>query len=141
MSGIAIRAGEVPDLAAFLEERIYESNAAATGYNDAEVFSAARVSDCGDIEAGVYGFTWGGCCFVSHLWVCGHLRGKGIGTALLSAVEHHAGNRGCKLVCLSSHSFQAPTFYVRRGYEPVARISDYPVGHADVIFVKRPDRS
>jgi hypothetical protein len=40
---------------------------------------------------------------------------------------------------LSSHSFQAPEFYARRGYEQVARVDDHPVGHANIFYAKRLD--
>jgi hypothetical protein len=30
-------------------------------------------------------------------------------------------------------------FYARMGYEQVARIDDYPVGHADIFYAKRLD--
>lgn len=41
MATITIRVGDAPELDAYLAERIYEYNAAATGYRDAELFSAA----------------------------------------------------------------------------------------------------
>ena len=61
---IAIRAGDAPEVEAFLAERIYEYNAAATGYHDAESFTAVQDND-GTVEAGISGYTWGACCYVS----------------------------------------------------------------------------
>jgi ribosomal protein S18 acetylase RimI-like enzyme len=139
METILIRTGDAPDVDAFLAERIYEYNAAATGYHDGESYSAVRRDEAGGIVAGVSGFTWGGCCYVSYLWVAAALRGRGIGGELLRAVERHARARRCALMLLSSHDFQAPTFYARLGFTPVARIEDYPVQHADVVLVKRLD--
>jgi len=139
MATMTIRHGDAPEFQAFLEERIYEYNAAATGYHDAEAFSAARTNASGEIEAGIYGYTWGGCCFVSHLWVSEQLRGQGLGAALLDEVERHARHKRCTLVFLSSHSFQAPEFYARRGYTQLARVLDYPVGHSDILYTKRLD--
>ena len=139
MTAVDIHVGDASDLETFLAERIYEFNAAATGYRDAESFAARCRDDSGEIEAGITGFTWGGSCFVSYLWVSEELRGRGIGGGLLSAAEAHARGKGCRVVVLSSHSFQAPEFYARRGYEAVARIIDYPVGHEDIVLVKRLD--
>ena len=139
MTIAAIQIGDAPDLETFLADRIYEFNAAATGYHDAESFAASCRSDSGGITAGITGFTWGGCCFVSYLWVSTELRGRGIGSELLSAAELHAREKGCRVVIVSSHSFQAPDFYARRGYETVARIRDYPVGYDDIVLVKRLD--
>ena len=134
---ITVRSGEAPEIEAFLAERIYEYNSQATGYYDGESFSASHVNDAGGIEAGIFGFTWGGCCFVSYLWVCEGMRGKGLGSALLEACERYAGTKKCSVVLLSSHTFQGPEFYRQRGYEAVARIEDYPVGHADIFLAKR----
>jgi GNAT superfamily N-acetyltransferase len=62
---------------------------------------------------------------------------QGVGSELLAAVECHAREKRCRLVLLSSHSFQAPEFYARRGYDQVARINDYPVGFVDIVYAKR----
>lgn len=140
MASIAVHVGDAPELEAFLARRIYEHNAAATGYSDAESFTAVRRDRSGTVEAGICGYTWGGCCFVSGLWVSKPLRSNGLGTELLNVVERHAREKRCSLVLLSSHSFQAPEFYARRGYKQVARVDDYPVGHSDIFYAKRLDR-
>lgn len=134
---ICVRSGDAPKLEALLAQRIYEYNAAATGRDDGESFSAARMNANGDVEAGVYGWTWCGCCYVTYLWVAESIRGTGVGTELLDAVERHAREQRCSLVLLASHSFQAPAFYARKGYEQVARIEDHPVGHSSIFFAKR----
>ena len=137
MDSITVCTGESPDVTAFLAERIYEHNARATGCHDGESYWAVVRGDAGDIVAGVSGFTWAGCCFVAYLWVTEALRGRGLGRRLLEAVENHARSKRCPVVHLSTHEFQAPDFYARLGYEAVARVEDYPVGHADVFFTKR----
>jgi len=139
MVAIAVNAGEAPELEAFLAQRIHDFNMAATGYYDAEDFSASHHSESGVIEGGISGYIWGGCCFVSYLWVAGPCRGKGLGRDLMTAVERHARDRRCRLVLLSSHSFQAPAFYARLGYTRVGCVDDYPVGHADIFYSKRLD--
>ena len=137
MSTIEIRTGADPEIEAFLAERIYEYNASATGYHDGERFTAVRRSESGDVEAGTCGYTWGGCCYISYLWVSEASRGKGFGSDLLRAVERHAREKPCRLILVSSHSFQAPAFYARKGFEQVARIDDHPVGHANIFYARR----
>jgi GNAT superfamily N-acetyltransferase len=137
MHSIAVRAGEDRAFEAFLSDRIYEYNAAATGYRDAECFSAALRGAGGVIEAGVYGYTWGGCCHVAYLWVAQARRRRGLGSRLLDAVERHAAARGCRRVLLSSHSFQAPEFYRLRGYVQSAVVHDHPPGHSSFHFAKQ----
>lgn len=139
MATIAVQRGDAPEIEAFLAERIYEHNAAATGYHDAESFTAIQEDAAGAVEAGIAGYTWGGCCCVSYLWVSKSRRGKGLGSELLGAVERHARRKRCVVVLLSSHSFQAPKFYARRGYEQVARVNDHPVGYSSSFYRKRLD--
>ena len=134
---IEVRTGDAPEVETVLAKRIYEYNAAATGYYDGESFTAVHRSDSGELEAGISGYTWGGCCYVAYLWVADELRGKGIGSGLLDAVERHAQQKGCLVAFVSTHSFQAPAFYARRGYEEVARVNDHPVGHASLFYAKR----
>src|SRR5690349_609684 len=122
---IAVRVGESPEVEAFLAQRIYEYNVAATGYTDAESFTAV-VKDGEAVAAGVCGYTWGGSCYVSYLWVAERSRRKGLGGELLDAVERHAAAKGCRVIVLWTHSFQAPGFYARRGYQLASRIADHP---------------
>jgi len=138
---IEIRTGNSPELEAYLAQRIYEYNAAATGYHDGESFAAIHQTELGKLEGGAYGYTWGGCCYIAYLWVSNAFRRKGIGSELLDAIERHARQKRCRLILLSTHSFQAPGFYVRRGYEEVTQIKDYPVGHASIFFAKQLDSS
>ena len=133
---VDVRVGEAPDVQAFLAERIYEFNAKATGYFDGESFSGTQTDESGVVCAGVCGYTWGGCAYVSYLWVDQSQRAQGVGSALLAAAEKHAKAKGCKLILLATHSFQAPGFYERRGYKQQAVVADHPVGHASLIFAK-----
>jgi|SRR4051794_21219485 GNAT superfamily N-acetyltransferase len=121
----------------FLADRIYEFNVAATTYADGESFASCRRDDAGSIVAGVSGYTWGGCCYVAHLWVAEAVRNLGVGRALLLATEARAKGKGCAIVLLSSHSFQSPGFYEKLGYVAQAAIADHPVGHANIVFAKR----
>jgi len=125
------------ELDAFLAERIYEFNAQATGLFDGEVFAASVKSQTDKVIGAVTGHTWGGTCQVTHLWVHESHRRKGLGVALMNAVESEAMRRGCRQVLLSTHSFQAPEFYERLGYKREASIEDYPKGHANVFYLKK----
>jgi ribosomal protein S18 acetylase RimI-like enzyme len=123
-------------LAAELSDRINEFNVEATGFDDGRWLRAAQRGPDGDLEAGLAGWTWGGCGFIEYLWVRADLRGTGVGSRLLEAAEAEAIARGCAQIVVSSHSFQAPEFYVRQGYIEYGRIEGYPRGHAEVHLVK-----
>lgn len=134
---LSITVSEASDIQVFLAERIYEFNSKATGYFDGESFSSVERDESGVIQGGICGYTWGGCAYVSYLWVAESRRGQGLGTALLGSAEKHALNKGCAVVFLTTHSFQAPRFYERMGYQRRAFVQDHPVGHASMTFAKR----
>jgi GNAT superfamily N-acetyltransferase len=128
---------ECAQLEAFLVERIYEFNAQTTGYSDGRLIGARLRNEAGAVIAAIDGHTWGRCCVVAHLWVHESHRGRGLGRSLLQAIEGEASRRGCEQMVLSTHSFQAPGFYERLGYEKQAVVQDQPKGHANIAYVKR----
>lgn len=122
---------------AFLEDRINEFNFDRSGVYDAALLAAFVRDEEGKIIAGIYGWTWGRCCDVRYLWVDEAHRGQGHGSRLLAAAELEARARGCGQVVLETHSFQAPGFYARLGYEVVGEYRDYPLGHEKLFLRKR----
>ena len=138
MGEVALVAGDVGNgLRERLEAEINAFNVAATGYADAGLLCIAAHGDGGDLCAGLFGWTWGGCGFIEFLWVRADHRGSGLGTRLLAAAEQEAQRRGCDQVALSTHSFQAPGFYARFGYQECGRTPAYPHGHDQIHLVKR----
>lgn len=123
-------------LAEFLTERIYEFNANATGYFDGMSLAGCIRNKSGEVIAGFNGHTWGGCCELTNVWVHEQYRGQGFGALLLRSAEAEAAARGCAQVVLATHSFQAPEFYERMGYERRYTIAGKPRHHADIIYVK-----
>jgi GNAT superfamily N-acetyltransferase len=124
-------------LGARLQEEIARFNAVATGITDGRPMSAAVYGASGELEAGLSGWTWGGSGYVDVLWVRDTCRGRGLGTRLLAAAETEAVQRGCSQLALSTHTFQAPDFYSRRGYTVCGRTPDYPRGHAQLHLLKQ----
>ena len=119
-----------------LSELIDRFNVDATGFDDGRLLRAEHRGDDGRLEAGLAGWTWGGCGYIDHLWVRQDRRGAGLGSRLLAAAEDEAIARGCAQMIVSSHTFQAPDFYRRRGYIEYARTENSPRGYADVHLVK-----
>jgi N-acetylglutamate synthase-like GNAT family acetyltransferase len=82
----------------------------------------------------VAGWTWAGVCELRQLWIDQQFRHSGLGTALLDSAIAEARARGCSYVYLATYSFQAPTFYLKFGFKPLAVIADKPLGHSDIIM-------
>jgi GNAT superfamily N-acetyltransferase len=120
-----------------LDTEINAFNVAATGYADGRLLCIAARRDGGDLCAGLSGWTWGGCGYIEYLWVRDDHRGSGLGSRLLAAAEHEARHRGCDQMALSTHSFQAPGFYARLGYQECGRTPGYPRGYDQIHLVKR----
>lgn len=121
---------------AFLEDRINAFNVACTGFDDGMLLALFVRDAQGVIEAGIFGWTWGGCCEIRFLWVHERLRGQGHGSRLLQAAEDEAVRRGCGQVVLDTHSFQAPRFYQARGYEITGQVDEYP-RQAQKIYLRK----
>jgi GNAT superfamily N-acetyltransferase len=138
MSEVALVVGDADNgLQERLDKEINAFNAAATGYGDSRLLCIAVRDDSGDLLAGLFGWTWGGCAYIDVLWVRSNQRGSGLGSRLLAAAEEETARRGCDQVALSTHSFQAPGFYARLGYKECGRTPGYPHGHDDIHLVKR----
>jgi GNAT superfamily N-acetyltransferase len=73
---------------------------------------------------------------IDTMWVDADARGRGIGTALLGAIEAEGRGRGCRWVDVTTFDFQAPEFYRRAGYEQYGVKHDYPPGHTNYFFRK-----
>jgi len=121
----------------FLSDRLNDFNVAATGIPFDDYVSAFVRDDKGEIVAGIFGWTWGGCCEIRFLWVHEGRRGKRVGTRLLQAAESEAIKRGCNQIVLDTHSFQAPGFYAKLGYEVVGVIDGYPGNHQKIYLRKQ----
>jgi GNAT superfamily N-acetyltransferase len=112
----------------FLDDRIYEYNAAQTGIDDGRLLAVFLRDDKSQPVGGLYGWTWGGCLEVKLLWVRDDLRGMGYGKRLMLEAERAAIDRGCFQALLDTHGFQAPDFYIKLGYEVYGVLEGPPAG-------------
>ena len=113
----------------FLEGQINQYNVETTKIVDGRLVSFLLRDERAQIVAGLYGWTWGGTCEIRYLWVREDFRNHGYGKALIEAAEREAIVRGCNQIVLDTHSFQAPLFYQRLGFEIIASHAGYPRGH------------
>jgi GNAT superfamily N-acetyltransferase len=131
------RVNPSPDELQFLEDRIYEFNSAQTRQVDGEYFALFIRNEQQEVLAGLSGWTWASACEIQTLWVHPDWRGQGYGRKLLESAELQVQSRGCKVILISSYSFQAPGFYEKCGYKLIWQLNDFPPGHQNCFFVKR----
>ena len=112
-----------------LDDRLYAYNVARTGCSDGQLLAIFLREEDGHLRGGLFGWTWSGWLEVRSLWVHELSRGIGLGSKLLATAEAEGRARGCHTAILDTHSFQAPTFYERRGYHEYAVLEGYPTGH------------
>jgi GNAT superfamily N-acetyltransferase len=94
--------------------------------SESEVACFTYASD-GSKIGGITGRIWGHWLLVKFLWVDEKLKSQGIGSKLLSMLENHAKEKGCKSVLVDTFSFQAKPFYEKHGYYCQMTLNDYPV--------------
>jgi ribosomal protein S18 acetylase RimI-like enzyme len=123
----------------FLEDGLIDFNIQTTGITDGSFIGIFLRGDDGSRAGGLYGWVWGSTCYVRYLFVAESLREQGQGTRLMRAVEVEARARNCRQIALETHSFQAPGFYRKLGFEVIGRVEGYPLGHQYLTLVKRLD--
>jgi ribosomal protein S18 acetylase RimI-like enzyme len=112
-------------------------NVARTGYDHWRPMKLFVRDGSGMIRGGLLGHIWGGWLHITDLWLQETARGAGLGRGLMETAEAEARAEGCRYVYLDSHSFQAPDFYRKLGYEEFGRLKDSPLGHEQLFLWKR----
>jgi len=73
---------------------------------------------------------------VDTMWVDPGSRRRGVGSALLAAIEDEGRQRGCRWSDVTTFDFQAPGFYLNAGYVEYGVKRDYPPGHSNHLLRK-----
>jgi GNAT superfamily N-acetyltransferase len=91
----------------------------------------------GRVLGGLSGWTGWGWMHIELFWLPEELRRQGHGRKLMELAEAEARKRGCIGIYLNTASFQAPEFYPKLGFKPLAVMDDFPPGHKTLYLVKR----
>ena len=94
-------------------------------------------SASGEVIGGLAGETVYGWLSIQSLFVPEHLRGQGLGRALMQRAEAEALRRGSIGIVVNTFSFQARPFYERLGFSHFGTLEDCPPGHRCIYLCKR----
>lgn len=92
--------------------------------------------DEGNRIGGVMGYVTRNLFFITHLFVEKQYRNKGIGKALLLAIEEASKKQGCTLLRLNTLNNEAHSLYKKSGFDVTTTIKNYMNGFDLVYFHK-----
>jgi len=125
----------------FLDQQINEYNVENWEVKQQIPLAVKIANEDGKTIAGAAGRTFGDWFLLDTLWVSEKLRGKNIGSQLLTTIEQAAIERGCNKSLLDTLDFQAMPFYQRHGYEVKWTQEGYPRTGCKYFMVKVLDES
>jgi GNAT superfamily N-acetyltransferase len=115
---------------------ISDHNTAQASQDNAQSLCFVLRTPDQEIVGGVIGATYWEWLHVDLMWVKEEFRGRGYGQRLLTLAEGEARERGARHAYLDTFSFQAPDFYLHRGYEVFGELPDFPAGHRRYFMTK-----
>jgi GNAT superfamily N-acetyltransferase len=124
------------ELISEIERRIEEFNLEHWEVKEKKPIAIEVRDEKNELLAGAAGKTFGYWLLVDNIWVSENLRGKNIGSQLLSELEKAAINRGCKFSLLDTLNFQARPFYEKFGYKVQWTQDHYPKEGCKIFMVK-----
>ena len=126
------------DECAVIGDGLRAYNEAQAGYSDSRAL-AVLVSDpeTKKIVGGLLGRTSLGLLRVEQFFLPEGLRRDRLGSQILAMAEEEGRRRGCTRAVLSTIHFQAPGFYLKRGWEVATRIECEPPGHTRLHMTKK----
>ena len=129
-----------PETRALIARRLQQFNAPYLGDHPFGTLDVYVRDVDGQVVGGLVGEFAFGWFSIHVLWVAENLRGSGTGTKILKAAEDEAIENGCHGALLETMSFQAPTFYEKRGYVRIGVVDGYP-GGVQKVFMRKVLRS
>lgn len=134
---ILIQSHIPPNEADIIESGLNRYNDNIAGYADRQALAVlARDPASGEVLGGAYGRSSLGLLFLDLFHLPESLRGRGLGSQILTAFEDEGRRRGCRHAVLYTISFQAPGFYQKHGWQVFGEIPCDPPGTSRVFLRK-----
>jgi ribosomal protein S18 acetylase RimI-like enzyme len=91
----------------------------------------------GEIIGRLVGKTGFNCLTIELFAVDGKKRSSGVGSQLLAEAEAIAISEGCHLIFLETFSFNAPKFYIKKGFSVMREVENSPIkGQSHFFMIK-----
>jgi len=120
-----------------LEAALFAFNRTAAGHEGYRPIVCLLRDAHGAMVGGITGSAHHRWFSIDLFWVREDVRGLGHGSRLLKTAEQEAIRHGCLRAHLDTHSFQAPGFYLKHGYEVFGELPDFPHGQSRLFMTKR----
>jgi len=120
----------------FLDKQIADFNWANWEVSKRLPLAVQVKNDQGEVVAGAAARTFGDWLLIDTLWVSEELRGKDVGSKILTELEMAGKKRGCVKCLLDTLNFQAMPFYQKYGYEIQWTQESYPKTGCKYFMVK-----
>lgn len=115
-----------------LSSKLRDYNLSQIGtYSKNEPLFIGYYADKEECIAGLYAYLSLGMFYIDLLWVDEFFRNQGLGTRLLNEAEAYALKREALYVRVNTGTFQAPNFYLNKGYEVFAQLPIKVEGRSD----------
>lgn len=136
---LSVSSAPEPEAARIIGEGLNAYNDAIVGYQDRVLLHViVRDSVGGAILGGISGRTSLGLMFLDLVYLPESLRGRDVGSRMLTLAEAEGRRRGCRAGVLYTISFQAPRFYERLGWRVFGQVPCDPPGTNRVFMTKNP---
>jgi GNAT superfamily N-acetyltransferase len=99
-------------------------------------FAVFAKNNSDEVVGGIRATAFWNYCIIELLWLSDEVRGKGIGTKLMSQAEAFALESGFEYIRTETLDFQAKPFYENLGYKVYGQLKDYPKGYTTYCLVK-----
>lgn len=126
-------AGEV----AYIERGLYVFEEGRLGSPEHSHFAVFLRDSAGHVQGGVDGHVMWHRLFIKTLWLPESLRGRGLGTRLMTTTEAEARARGCLGMWLTALGDHPRHFYLRLGFVTIGELRDYVGGQSLYTLEKR----
>lgn len=125
-----------PDDARVVSEGLLDFNRAVIGDSHEVQLGVFVRDENGRVIGGLLGHVKWRWVYVAKLWLPDELRGHGVGTRVMRAVEEYAQRHDCLGIYLDTFEYQALPFYEKLGYVQFGVLDGYPPGYRQFHLLK-----